>query len=57
MRMFQGHNLTQSELDTQGGNSVVAILTKLLEDPDVEIRTKVRLKCSFCSFLINDLLS
>ena len=45
--MLQGHNLTQNELDTQGGNSVVAILTKLLDDQDVEIRTKVEFGRSF----------
>ena len=37
----QGGNLTQLELNTHGGNSVVAILSQLLDDPDVEIRTVV----------------
>ena len=37
----EGHRLTQAELNTQGGNSVVAILSKLLDDQDLEIRTKV----------------
>ena len=33
--------LTQSELNTQGGNSVVAILTKILDEPDSELKTEV----------------
>ncbi|TRY70433.1 hypothetical protein TCAL_09294 [Tigriopus californicus] len=33
--------LTQDELNAQGGNSVVALLTRLLDDPDLEVRTKV----------------
>ena len=33
--------LTQSELNTQGGNSVVAILTKILDEPDPELETEV----------------
>merc|ERR1711892_868740 len=37
----RGATLTQSELNTQGGNSVVAILTKILDEPDVELRTEV----------------
>ena len=36
-----GHRLTQADLNSQGGNSVVAILSKLLDDQDLEIRTKV----------------
>ena len=31
----------QGELNQQGGNSVVAILTKILEEPDMELRTEV----------------
>ena len=30
-----------SKLNTQGGNSVVAILTKVLDDPNMELRTDV----------------
>ena len=30
-----------SKLSTQGGNSVVAILTKILDEPDLELRTEV----------------
>eukprot|EP00090_Calanus_glacialis_P042984 TRINITY_DN7612_c0_g1_i1.p1 TRINITY_DN7612_c0_g1~~TRINITY_DN7612_c0_g1_i1.p1 ORF type:complete len:1486 (-),score=621.94 TRINITY_DN7612_c0_g1_i1:145-4602(-) len=37
----RGATLTQSELNTQGGNSVVAILTKVLDEPDLELRTEV----------------
>ena len=37
----RGATLTQSELNTQGGNSVVAILTKILEEPDLDLRTEV----------------
>ena len=33
--------MTQHELNSQGGNSVVAILSQLLDDPDLEIRTLV----------------
>eukprot|EP00095_Tigriopus_kingsejongensis_P007922 maker-scaffold1210_size55525-snap-gene-0.20 protein:Tk07922 transcript:maker-scaffold1210_size55525-snap-gene-0.20-mRNA-1 annotation:"hypothetical protein CAPTEDRAFT_225765" len=36
-----GAVLTQDELNSQGGNSVVTLLTRLLDDPDLEIRTKV----------------
>ena len=32
---------TQKQFETHGGNSVVAILSQLLDDPDVEIRTRV----------------
>ena len=35
-------SMTREELgNTQGGNSVVVILTRLLDDPNVDIRTKV----------------
>ena len=37
----RGATLTQSELDTQGGNSVVAILSKMLDEPNLELRTEV----------------
>ena len=37
----RGATLTQSELNTQGGNSVVAILIKIPDEPDLELRTKV----------------
>ena len=37
----RGATLTQSELNTQGGNSVVAILTKIMDEPDLELRTEV----------------
>ena len=37
----EGRRLTQAELNAHGGNSVVAILSKLLDDQDLEIRTKV----------------
>ena len=37
----RGATLTQTELNTQGGNSVVAILTKILEEPDLDLRTEV----------------
>ena len=37
----RGATLTQAELNTQGGNSVVAILTKILDEPDLELRTEV----------------
>ena len=37
----KGASLTQSELDSQGGNSVVAILSKMLDEPDLELRTEV----------------
>merc|ERR1719211_483843 len=32
---------TQKQFETHGGNSVVAILSQLLDDPDIEIRTRV----------------
>lgn len=38
---FQSTHLTQNELNTQGGHSVVASLTKFLDDEDLEVRTKV----------------
>merc|ERR1719282_273766 len=37
----RGATLTQNELNTQGGNSVVAILTKILDEPDMDLRTEV----------------
>ena len=37
----RGATLTQSELNTQGGNSVVAILTKILDEPEIDLRTEV----------------
>ena len=37
----RGATLTQSELDREGGNSVVAILTKILDEPDLDLRTEV----------------
>ena len=37
----RGATLTQGELNAQGGNSVVAILTKILDEPDMELRTEV----------------
>ena len=37
----RGATLTQHELNAQGGNSVVAILTKILDEPDMELRTEV----------------
>ena len=37
----RGATLTQNELNAQGGNSVVAILTKILDEPDMELRTEV----------------
>ena len=37
----RGSELTQNELNTQGGNSVVAILSKMLDEPDMELRTEV----------------
>merc|ERR1719225_2050614 len=37
----RGATLTQSELNTQGGNSVVAILSKILDEPDLDLRTEV----------------
>merc|ERR1719392_642851 len=37
----RGATLTQTELNTQGGNSVVAILTKILDEPNLELRTEV----------------
>jgi condensin complex subunit 3 len=36
----KGATLTQNELNSQGGNSVVAILTKILDEPDLELRTE-----------------
>ena len=36
----KGATLTQNELNAQGGNSVVAILTKILDEPDLELRTE-----------------
>jgi len=38
---MRGATLTQSELNNQGGNSVVAILSKILDEPDLELRTEV----------------
>ena len=38
---MRGATLTQNELDTQGGNSVVVILSKMLDEPDLELRTEV----------------
>merc|ERR1719225_587452 len=37
----RGATLTQNELNAQGGNSVVAILSKILDEPDMELRTEV----------------
>ena len=37
----KGATLTQTELNNQGGNSVVAILTKILDDPNLELRTEI----------------
>jgi len=37
----RGATLTQTELNAQGGNSVVAILSKMLDEPDLELRTEV----------------
>merc|ERR1719282_1520502 len=37
----RGATLTQTELNAQGGNSVVAILTKILDEPDMDLRTEV----------------
>ena len=37
----RGSTLTQTELNAQGGNSVVAILSKMLDEPDLELRTEV----------------
>merc|ERR1719245_2453397 len=37
----RGATLTQNELNAQGGNSVVAILTKILDEPDMDLRTEV----------------
>jgi len=37
----RGATLTQSELNLQGGNSVVAILSKFLDEPNLEVRTEV----------------
>ena len=34
----RGATLTQTELNAQGGNSVVAILSKMLDEPDLELR-------------------
>ena len=36
----KGATLTQNELNAQGGNNVVAILTKILDEPDLELRTE-----------------
>ena len=33
--------MTQIELNAQGGNSVVTILSQMLDDPNLEIRTVV----------------
>ena len=39
---MQRRSLNRDELKgSQSGNSVVVILTRLLDDPNVEIRTKV----------------
>jgi hypothetical protein len=38
---LQGGNLTQNDLNAQGGNPVVAILSKLLDDRDLDLRTLV----------------
>ncbi len=38
---LQGANMSQHELSTQGGHPVVAILCKLLDDRDLDIRTLV----------------
>lgn len=37
----QGGNLTHSDLKSQGGNPIVAILSRLLDDTDIDIRTRV----------------
>ena len=37
----RGATLTQRELESQGGNSVVAILSKMLDEPDLDLRTEV----------------
>jgi condensin complex subunit 3 len=37
----RGATLTQAELESQGGNSVVAILSKMLDEPDLDLRTEV----------------
>ena len=36
----KGVTLTQTELNAQGGNSVVAINTKILDEPNLELRTE-----------------
>jgi len=37
----RGAALSQAELNAQGGNSVVVILSKMLDEPDLELRTEV----------------
>jgi len=39
--VMRGATLTQNELNSQGGNSVVAILSKILDEPDLDLRTEV----------------
>ena len=37
----QGGNLSLNDLNAQGANPIVAVISKLLDDRDLEIRTKV----------------
>ena len=37
----RGQNLTQDEIDNHGGSGVVAVLSQLLDEPDIETRTLV----------------
>ena len=37
----QGGNLSLNDLNSQGANPIVAVISKLLDDRDLDIRTKV----------------
>ena len=56
----QVSSLTQKQFETHGGNSVVAILSQLLDDPDIEIRTRVAeglCKLMMCGAIVSPKLS
>ena len=50
----QGGNLSLNDLNAQGANPIVAVISKLLDDRDLEIRTKV---CLVIIIIFSTLLS
>ena len=43
----QGGNLSLNDLNSQGANPIVAVISKLLDDRDLDIRTKVLICANF----------